>query len=55
MKVFDEQMRENGRKVVDSLIYNPEQPSYRAEVERVFGKKPRRCTASASCPTSSRS
>src|SRR5690349_16424494 len=40
MKVFDERMRENGRKVVDSLIYNPEQPSYRAEVERVFGKKP---------------
>jgi branched-chain amino acid transport system substrate-binding protein len=40
MKVFEEQMRENGRKVVDSLIYNPEQPSYRAEVERVFGKKP---------------
>jgi branched-chain amino acid transport system substrate-binding protein len=40
MKVFDEQMRENGRKVVDSLIYNPEQPSYRAEVERIFGKKP---------------
>src|SRR5437764_3421249 len=40
MKVFEEQMRENNRKVVDSLIYNPEQPSYRAEVERVFGKKP---------------
>src|SRR5256885_170093 len=40
MKVFEENMRENGRKVVDSLIYNPEQPSYRAEVERVFGKKP---------------
>jgi branched-chain amino acid transport system substrate-binding protein len=40
MKVFEEQMREHGRKVVDSLIYNPEQPSYRAEVERVFGKKP---------------
>jgi len=40
MKVFDEQMRQNNRKVVDSLIYNPEQPSYRAEVERVFGKKP---------------
>src|SRR5437763_16747933 len=39
MKVFDEQMRENNRKVGDSLIYNPEQPSYRAEVERVFGKK----------------
>ena len=40
MKVFEEQMKANGRKVVDSLIYNPEQPSYRAEVERVFGKKP---------------
>ena len=26
--------------MVDSLIYNPEQPSYRAEVERIFGKKP---------------
>jgi branched-chain amino acid transport system substrate-binding protein len=39
-KVFEEQMKANGRKVVDSLIYNPEQPSYRAEVERVFGKKP---------------
>ena len=40
MKVFEEQMKAAGRKVVDSLIYNPEQPSYRAEVERVFGKKP---------------
>jgi branched-chain amino acid transport system substrate-binding protein len=39
-KVFEEQMKANGRKVLDSLIYNPEQPSYRAEVERVFGKKP---------------
>ncbi len=40
MKVFEEQMKAAGRKVVDSLIYNPEQPSYRAEVERIFGKKP---------------
>ena len=40
MKVFEENMRKAGRQVVDSLIYNPEQPSYRAEVERVFGKKP---------------
>src|SRR2546421_6352963 len=40
MKVFEERMTAGGRKVVDSLIYNPEQPSYRAEVERVFGKKP---------------
>src|SRR3954453_6448948 len=39
-RVFEEQMKANGRKVVDSLIYNPEQPSYRAEVERVFGKQP---------------
>jgi branched-chain amino acid transport system substrate-binding protein len=39
-RVFEENMKANGRKVVDSLIYNPEQPSYRAEVERVFGKKP---------------
>ncbi len=40
MKVFEEQMKAAGRQVVDSLVYNPEQPSYRAEVERVFGKKP---------------
>src|SRR5436853_319034 len=40
MKVFEEQMKANGRQVVDSLIYNPEQPSYRAEVERIFGENP---------------
>jgi branched-chain amino acid transport system substrate-binding protein len=40
MKVFEERMKAAGRQVVDSLIYNPEQPSYRAEVERIFGKKP---------------
>jgi branched-chain amino acid transport system substrate-binding protein len=40
MRVFEETMKANGRKVVDSLIYNPEQPSYRAEVERIFSKKP---------------
>ena len=40
MKVFEERMTAAGRKVLDSLIYNPEQPSYRAEVERVFSKKP---------------
>ncbi len=40
MRVFEERMTAGGRKVLDSLIYNPEQPSYRAEVERVFGKKP---------------
>ena len=40
MKGVEEQMKAAGRTVSDSLIYNPEQPSYRAEVERVFGKKP---------------
>ena len=40
MKVFEEKMKAAGRTVTDSLIYNPEQPSYRAEVERIFGKKP---------------
>lgn len=40
MRVFEERMTASGRKVLDSLIYNPEQPSYRAEVERIFGKKP---------------
>lgn len=40
MSVFQERMASSGRKVVDSLVYNPEQPSYRAEVERIFGKKP---------------
>ena len=40
MNVFQERMTKAGRKIVDSLIYNPEQPSYRAEVERIFSKKP---------------
>jgi branched-chain amino acid transport system substrate-binding protein len=40
MKVFEERMTVAKRKVFDSLVYNPEQPSYRAEVQRVFGKKP---------------
>lgn len=40
MNVFQERMTAAGLKIVDSLVYNPEQPSYRAEVERIFGKKP---------------
>jgi branched-chain amino acid transport system substrate-binding protein len=40
MKVFEERMTAANRKVLDSLVYNPEQPSYRAEVQRVFAKKP---------------
>jgi branched-chain amino acid transport system substrate-binding protein len=27
----------SGVKVVDSVVYNPDQPSYRAEVQRIFG------------------
>lgn len=40
MRSVEDQMKGSGRTITDSLIYNPEQPSYRAEVERVFGKKP---------------
>lgn len=35
-KVFDKA----GIKVLDTVIYNPEQPSYRAEVQRIFGANP---------------
>ena len=40
MKNVEDILKGAGRNIVDSLIYNPEQPSYRAEVERIFGKKP---------------
>jgi branched-chain amino acid transport system substrate-binding protein len=40
MKGVEDHLKKSNREVVDSLIYNPEQPSYRAEVSRVFGKKP---------------
>src|SRR5262249_3760797 len=29
-----------GTKVLDTVIYNPDQPSYRAEVQRIFGANP---------------
>ena len=29
-----------GTKVLDTVIYNPDQPSYRAEVQRIFGRSP---------------
>jgi branched-chain amino acid transport system substrate-binding protein len=29
-----------GMKVLDSVVYNPDQPSYRAEVQRIFGASP---------------
>lgn len=35
-KVFEKA----GVKVLDSVIYNPDQPSYRAEVQRIFGASP---------------
>jgi branched-chain amino acid transport system substrate-binding protein len=31
---------EGGAKVLDTVIYNPDQPSYRAEVQRIFGARP---------------
>ena len=40
MKGVEDHLKKSNREFVDSLIYNPEQPSYRAEVSRVFGKKP---------------
>lgn len=40
MNAVEAQIKEAGGSVVDSLRYNPEQPSYRAEVERIFSKKP---------------
>ncbi|HWK01491.1 MAG TPA: ABC transporter substrate-binding protein [Xanthobacteraceae bacterium] len=35
-KVFEKA----GVKVIDTVIYNPDQPSYRAEVQRIFGRNP---------------
>jgi branched-chain amino acid transport system substrate-binding protein len=29
-----------GAKVLDTVVYNPDQPSYRAEVQRIFGANP---------------
>jgi branched-chain amino acid transport system substrate-binding protein len=31
---------EAGGKVIDTVIYNPDQPSYRAEVQKIFGASP---------------
>ena len=40
MRAVESQIKTGGGTVIDSLVYNPEQPSYRAEVERIFSKKP---------------
>ncbi|WP_420995643.1 ABC transporter substrate-binding protein [Cupriavidus sp. 30B13] len=37
---FTAEFRKGGGQVLDTVFYNPNQPSYRAEVEKVFGKKP---------------
>lgn len=37
---FVAEMKNGGAEVLDVTYYNPNQPSYRAEVEKVFGRKP---------------
>ncbi|MHA7685647.1 ABC transporter substrate-binding protein [Cupriavidus sp. PET2-C1] len=37
---FINAFRQGGGQILDVVYYNPNQPSYRAEVEKVFGKKP---------------
>lgn len=37
---FKEEMKKRGGEVVDVVMYNPDQPSYRAEVEKAFGTEP---------------
>lgn len=37
---FVAEMKNGGGEVLDLTYYNPNQPSYRAEVEKVFGRKP---------------
>lgn len=40
VKPFAERFAQQGGKVLDTLFFNPNQPSYRAEVEKIFSKKP---------------
>ncbi|WP_421709456.1 ABC transporter substrate-binding protein [Algihabitans sp.] len=37
---FRAEIERNGGEVVKEVVYNPDQPSYRAEVEEVFGMEP---------------
>lgn len=37
---FKEEMAKRGGKVLDVVMYNPDQASYRAEVEKAFGSEP---------------
>jgi branched-chain amino acid transport system substrate-binding protein len=40
VKPFADRFAQQGGKVLDTLYFNPNQPSYRAEVEKIFSKKP---------------
>lgn len=40
VKPFSDRFAQQGGKVLDTLYFNPNQPSYRAEVEKIFSKKP---------------
>ncbi len=40
VKPFADRFTQQGGKVLDTLYFNPNQPSYRAEVEKIFSKKP---------------
>lgn len=37
---FVEEVKKGGGEIVDNIFYLPEQPSYRAEVEKIFGAEP---------------
>ncbi|WP_312836061.1 ABC transporter substrate-binding protein [Comamonas sp.] len=40
VKPFADRFAQQGGKVLDTLYFNPNQPSYRAEVEKIVSKKP---------------
>ncbi|WP_179283919.1 ABC transporter substrate-binding protein [Bordetella genomosp. 10] len=37
---FADRFKEKGGKILDIVYFNPNQPSYRTEVEKIFGKRP---------------
>lgn len=40
VKPFEDAFKAGGGKIIDVVYFNPNQPSYRAEVEKVFASKP---------------
>ncbi|MGQ3670946.1 ABC transporter substrate-binding protein [Xanthobacter sp. TB0136] len=40
VKPFEEAFKAGGGKILDVVYFNPNQPSYRAEVEKIFSKEP---------------